>query len=226
MLLKDLRDEPVQLLELGVQNGGSLEIWRKYFHHYEAQIFGVDIDNNICKLIFPSGVKTFCFDLASEEIHNWRIGREFDIIIDDASHINSHMTFDFTVLFQNLRPGGIYIIEDVHASYWTPKHLGGLRKPESAIEFFKLIIDIIHMDYIQQDDVEVFHKDYIEVFGKDLVEYYINWIKSIRFEDSMIIITKHLSAQVESLKRVQSGKLTPTLDVSKPEYLDNTANFL
>ena len=40
------RNTPVKFLEIGVAQGGSLEIWRKYFGP-DATIFGVDV-NPVC----------------------------------------------------------------------------------------------------------------------------------------------------------------------------------
>ena len=34
-IFSEYRDKPVRLLEIGVQNGGSLEIWRQYFPNAE-----------------------------------------------------------------------------------------------------------------------------------------------------------------------------------------------
>jgi ubiquinone/menaquinone biosynthesis C-methylase UbiE len=37
-----LRDKPIKMLEVGVLNGGSLEMWKKYFHP-DSTIVGIDI---------------------------------------------------------------------------------------------------------------------------------------------------------------------------------------
>ena len=39
-----------------------------------------------------------------------------DIIIDDGSHIEEHQIFTFGVLFPKLKPGGVYIVEDISSS--------------------------------------------------------------------------------------------------------------
>ena len=45
--------------------------------------------------------------------------REFDIIIDDASHASYHQQCAFKELIGAVRPGGLYIIEDLH---WQSPH--------------------------------------------------------------------------------------------------------
>ena len=42
----------------------------------------------------------------------------FDIILDDGSHVPSHMNLTFQVLWQVLLPGGVYIIEDIETDFW------------------------------------------------------------------------------------------------------------
>ena len=41
-----------------------------------------------------------------------------DIVIDDGSHINEHVITSFNALFPHVRPGGLYVIEDVQTAYW------------------------------------------------------------------------------------------------------------
>ena len=56
-------------------------------------------------------------------------GREFDIVIDDASHVNTHQIAAFGHFWPLVRPGGWYVIEDVHASYWGRAYNHGQHKP-------------------------------------------------------------------------------------------------
>lgn len=136
----------LRILELGVQNGGSLQMWRKYFGP-EAIIFGVDIDPQ-------------CANFATEDTEV-RIGDQsdanflqsvveemggVDIIIDDGSHIASHQLASFRTLFPILADGGVYICEDLHTSYWDGWE-GGFRRPGTFIEVGKSIIDHMHEWY-------------------------------------------------------------------------------
>ena len=42
---------------------------------------------------------------------------KFDVILDDGSHINELTLKSFNLLWGHLKPGGLYIIEDLHCSY-------------------------------------------------------------------------------------------------------------
>lgn len=140
---------PVRLLEIGVWRGGSLGLWRRYFGP-EAVIFGVDIDPN-----------SATFGVSDGEI---RIGSQVDsdfmravidemggvdVIIDDGSHLSAHVLHTLRDLWPQLSQEGIYIIEDLHTSYW-PSWGGGLRRQGSSIEALKSLADELHQPYFSK----------------------------------------------------------------------------
>ncbi|QZY47754.1 class I SAM-dependent methyltransferase [Mycolicibacterium austroafricanum] len=113
--------EEVALLELGVQRGGSMYLWRDLFPY--GQIAGLDlnhipVDDDSGRIHVYQG---FQQDTA---VLN-RIGSEvapkgFDIIIDDASHLGEYTRDSFWHLFRHhLKPGGIYVIDDWGCAYWS-----------------------------------------------------------------------------------------------------------
>jgi spermidine synthase len=113
-LLTKFRDKPVRLLELGVLEGESLKIWKHCFLNSQC-IVGVDIDprcieynNNNNGIFVEIGNAT---DIKFIEYLNTKYG-PFDIIIDDASHINRDVILSFEGLFPLLSDGGIYVVED------------------------------------------------------------------------------------------------------------------
>lgn len=109
------RYDSINILEIGVRESPSVLTWQEFFPN--AKIYGLDIDdctkhnNDRIKVIV--GDQTNISDL--ERISN--NVDFFDIIIDDGSHINKDIIFSFNYLFNKLRPGGIYIIEDLSNSY-------------------------------------------------------------------------------------------------------------
>ena len=67
----------------------------------------------------------------------------FDMILDDGSHMNSHVIFSFEHLFDSVKSGGVYIVEDCATSYWSD-YEGGFRKETTMIEYFKRLVDDIN----------------------------------------------------------------------------------
>lgn len=113
-------DREIKLLEIGVREGGSLQLWRDYFRL--GVIIGIDI-----KLPehFVPGERIQVFEGSQSderflsEVANRTAPEGFDIIIDDASHIGQLTKTTFWHLFDHhLKPGGLYAIEDWCTGYW------------------------------------------------------------------------------------------------------------
>ena len=69
------------------------------------------------------------------------IYRPFDIVIDDGSHIGSHIAASFSALWTAVIPGGMYVIEDLPSAY-DPLYGGGAPgTPGTAAELIKDAID-------------------------------------------------------------------------------------
>ena len=103
---KPYRDKDITLLEIGIAQGQSLRMWREYFTN--ARIIGYDIrDNGVqcpgCELVYKDATNSNSFN----EINN------LDIVIDDGSHLFGQQLQSFNILFDKLKSGGLYVIEDV-----------------------------------------------------------------------------------------------------------------
>lgn len=114
--LHDIRENVTNVLEIGVAGGDSLRMWRDYFPR--AQIVGIDIDPSAAdhagdriRVVIGSQDDEQTLARASEE------AGEFDLIIDDGSHLNEMTLASFNHLFRTLHPGGLYFIEDLSTSY-------------------------------------------------------------------------------------------------------------
>lgn len=118
-----LRNESVKILEIGIQNGYSLKTWKEYFPN--AQIFGVDIVD--CKHMNEDRITTLMGSQTDREFLKTVTENHgpFDIIIDDGSHYSSDMKISFDFLFPTLVPGGMYVVEDLHCTYWPEFSDGG-----------------------------------------------------------------------------------------------------
>jgi hypothetical protein len=70
-------------------------------------------------------------------------GPDFDIIIDDGSHVGEHILTSFKILWSTVKPGGYYIIEDLHSIYSNAE----VTIPElnSYIKDEKLNAEVLHL---------------------------------------------------------------------------------
>jgi hypothetical protein len=141
--LKHLRDSRINLLEIGISHGGSLQMWDHYFKG-NATIYAVDI-NPECKKFESENVRVF---IGSQEDKNFlqqlrSLIPPVDVLIDDGGHTMKQQITTFETLFDHVKANGVYICEDTHTSYW--KHFGGgYKKKRSFIEYSKNFIDSIH----------------------------------------------------------------------------------
>jgi hypothetical protein len=103
------RGKSPRVLEIGIDHGGSLQLWKRYFGH-GAEIIGVDIAE--AAMYEEPQIKTLCYDQKDPIIAT--LG-PFDIVIDDGSHVPE----DQSITFGNLWPRcqGVYLIEDCHRQY-------------------------------------------------------------------------------------------------------------
>lgn len=197
-----------KVLEIGIQNGGGLQILSKYLQN--ASIHGVDIDSKVQYLRFDENIKVYNFDITDiNAIQNYFTGLQFDIIIDDGSHVCSDVINTFYTLFSLLRPGGVYLVEDLHTSYWK-RYGGSYLSEQSSIGFFKKLADLVNFYHIKDPQ---FKKN---LSIKDL--YIFQWLQSISFYDSIAVINKLKKPRKKPYERVVVGTLepvTPTLDTAK-----------
>jgi hypothetical protein len=112
-LFEPLKNLEISLLEIGVWHGHSLRLWEDYFPH--AEITAIDNDRT-CLKEGSNRSKVYIGHQADlrfmENIGN-REG-DFDIIIDDGSHLQHDVITSFSVLYRFLKKGGLYFVEDLH----------------------------------------------------------------------------------------------------------------
>jgi hypothetical protein len=187
-----LRDKPIALLEVGVQNGGSLDIWSKYFGNATA-IVGVDIDPRCALLTFDDErIAVVIGDVKQPETYARIAARStcFDVIIDDGSHVSHDIIATFLRLVPLLGNNGIYLVEDMHASYW--KEYGGeLFAPYSAAAFFKALTDVINQEHWSLDKPAAdLLKPFADHVAVALPMDDLKCVESVMFLNSLCIIRK------------------------------------
>jgi 23S rRNA U2552 (ribose-2'-O)-methylase RlmE/FtsJ len=170
------RGTDVTIVEFGVNHGGSLQLWRKYFGP-KARIYGVDI-NPHCKSLEEDGVEIFIGDQADRSFLRsiaQRVPR-IDILIDDGGHTMAQQIATFEELFPCVAERGVYLCEDTHTSYWR-KYGGGLRRRGSFIEYSKRWIDALN----------AWHS---EDTGRFAPDDFTRTVRSVSYYDSMVVVHK------------------------------------
>jgi len=205
------KNKDISLLEIGIQNGGSLQTYLKFFKNAEM-IVGCDIDDKCHNLDYDDKrIKVIVGNINSNETYEKisSLKNQFDILIDDGSHISSDIILSFIKYFSIVKPGGIYVIEDLHCSYdsYSIQHYGGgILNKNSAINFFKKIIDVINNEFwTNAIDLQTYLSQF---FPKDLPQLIIDGsIKSIEFRNSIITIRKSKIEETNKLgKQIITGK--------------------
>jgi hypothetical protein len=114
---KMFRGLEVNVLEIGIYSGGSLDMWRDYFGP-KARIYGVDIEP-ACKAYEKQGVKVFIGDQQDRLFwqHFRRDVPQLDIVIDDGGHTPVQQMVTLEETLPHLRPGGVFLCEDVHGEF-------------------------------------------------------------------------------------------------------------
>ena len=137
-------NKKIIFVEIGILNGGSLELWRKFFGK-KARIIGIDLNPN-CLKFKKKGIEIFIGDQSNPEF--WKkffkkIGK-VDVILDDGGHTNKQQIITTVSSIPNIKNNGMLVCEDTHASYM--KVFDNPHK-YSFIEFTKKLINDVNFTY-------------------------------------------------------------------------------
>jgi hypothetical protein len=138
----------VIFIEIGCGEGGSLQMWKRFLGPH-ARIVGIDINSR-------------CAEFAEDQI-DIRIGDQSDaqflagiidefgapdVVLDDGSHVMSHIKASFGALYPKVSRNGVYLVEDLHTAYWD-EYGGGLRRKGTFINHCKELIDELNADHVR-----------------------------------------------------------------------------
>jgi hypothetical protein len=193
-----IKNQKLKILEIGIYRppmgspcsvGASLKTWYEYFPN--SQIIGsdvhpfTDIENNRIKTIIsdqslrtrglsPDGVERN----GLEEII-LEFGSNFDIIIDDGGHNMKQQQVTLGHMFKHLKPNGIFVIEDLHTSYFAPS----VYNSENKYTTLSLLNDYINEKKIKSDYILDEEKKYLIDNIKEMVMHKGN-------QSEIVFITK------------------------------------
>ncbi len=193
--LRHLRYRPARILEIGLLGGASLLAWRCYFPR--ATTIGIDIEPK--QQMAGSRTRIYTGDQGSADDLAALATSEgpFDLIIDDGSHLNAHQIFTFQQMFDSLKDGGIYVIEDVQTSFWPEtvgtiaydgRHIGDPLFGQTCYgAFLELAKYLNHAEFLTREDTDAT----LLALGRRITR--------IAFEHNLILIWKGDNTQRSNL---------------------------
>jgi len=174
------RDQPINILEIGVLRGGSMRMWEKYFPN--ANIFGIDIDNE-CLQYQSDRTKIFIGDQSDVSfLRNVKAKiPRVDILIDDGSHRAKDQKATFEEMYYHVRKPGVYLIEDIEFNYWSDKDK---KSPDNFMTHMKKKIDEINIRRTMHRKVAMSYP------FKDNDIRFTNSTNNITFYDGVVVLEK------------------------------------
>ena len=169
------KGQEITIVEIGVFQGGSLQMWRSYFGP-KAKIWGIDIDPR-CKLLEEENTNIIIGSQEDESFLEsiYDITGPIDILIDDGGHTQKQQITTFNILFDKIKDNGVYLCEDVHTSYWL-SYGGGSNRMGTFIQFTKKLIDKLNAFHSEENSLQV--------------DSFTRSAKSIHYYDSIVVIEK------------------------------------
>jgi cephalosporin hydroxylase len=132
-----LADQPINLLEIGIDRGGSLRLWEDFFPR--ASIHAIDINPRCSQ--YASDRVTVHIGSQTDDKFLESVACEsgpLDIVIDDGGHTMEQQLVSLQTLWPHVKPEGFYVIEDTHTSYMT--EFGG-GDGDSTMSHLKSLLD-------------------------------------------------------------------------------------
>ncbi len=142
-LLAPYRGRPITLVEVGVGDGGSLEVWRSYLGP-SARIIGIDLDP-AARHLEADGFEIIIGDQSDPELWERQLTDvgPIDVLIDDGGHTSVQQIVTVACGLAHVRDGGVIVVEDTHTSYMpddypSPAGLG-------FMQFAQHVVDVLHL---------------------------------------------------------------------------------
>ncbi len=175
------KDLPIRFLEIGLWEGSSAKLWENYFP--KAELHFIDISLDAVK--FKSG-RSHYHRYNQEDPEDLQrflevVPGPFDIIVDDGGHTARQQLTSFSFLFPRVSSGGIYVIEDLHSSYW------GGTGPGSTIHFLKALID--QVNFIGARTGRASQEEVPQEVVSEMT-FYRSEIRSVSFSSSVAVIER------------------------------------
>lgn len=196
-----LRHNRINFLEIGIFKGQSVRLWEQYFPNAELHFIDIEERKHVIEYFSARSQYHFIDNKDSERLRKFALAfGPFDFIVDDADHSMLGQITSFEVLFPFVKPGGIYIIEDLFTSYSRiynyeltriEKDYHGLPAgPGTTIQYLKNLVDDIY--YVSKRNGLANFGNVSGIFPEmySNMSYYAKHIEAIHFYDSICFVLK------------------------------------
>lgn len=190
--LSKYRNTPIKFLEIGIQYGNSVKLWEQYFP--KGELHFIDIDPGQIKYHSTRSHYHFIDQADSKGLIDFgiNVNGNFDVIVDDGGHQMDQIIISFHSLFPFLKKGGLYIVEDLHTSYWSIYGSYGTPEnpqsgPGTAIQFLKDLVDDVNYTGAR---TWCANPETVPTDLQSTLHAYQKEIESIHFYKSLCIIIK------------------------------------
>jgi len=152
--LPQLRDRPIKMLEIGLGcmmgygPGKSMIVWKEYFSTKGIDLHFIEIDGECVKKWqsqFPSDVTVWVGqqdDVTFLEKVKTETRGQFDLIVDDGGHTMNQQKISIQHLFEIVKPGGYYVIEDLQTSFMSIY----MNESPTTIDWLKTMLDSFYVN--------------------------------------------------------------------------------
>ena len=170
--LEPLREiDQLKMLELGYDDGYSIEIWKNYFKN--PSIDSIDIienpnDDRLHKFYNVNQDKNEELDAFAHSNTS-----KYHFIIDDASHIPAHQWNTFIRFINLLEDGGIYIIEDTETNFWGRSWQYGYAFNSNIFSIYdkiNIVNNFINSEFIEENLQEKYKLSDLEFAALQQIE--------------------------------------------------------
>jgi hypothetical protein len=184
------RNKMPVILEIGVSQGGSLQMWKAYFGE-GCTVIGLDIDP-ACKKLEEPGIQVHIGSQSDRKFLRELKTKipKVDILIDDGGHTMVQQIVTYEELFDHISEDGVYLVEDLHTSYWIGFG-GGYKRRGTFIERSKNFIDYINAWHSEQKGLAI--------------NGFTRSVHSVHYYDSIVVVHKR---KMEKPHTVISGSLS------------------
>jgi len=184
-------------------------MWRDYFGP-QAKIWGVDI-NPGCKNFEDINTSIIIGDQEDRAFLKKLVASlpTIDILIDDGGHTMKQQINTFEEVFPAVHPNGVYLIEDLHTSYWK-SYGGGHKKRGTFIEYTKDFIDYLNAWHSNQPT-------------RLQVSEFTRSVASMHYYDSVLVLEKKPMTEPTHGRKGQAS--LPDHEHQSPRLIDKIRRY-